>query len=350
MLILYYSYQTSYKRIPRLHILSTLLTEVCEHFHTTLGASVLRIKLFTLPFRRDVELDDKRVRSILDLVRYCEKEKGFFVVAPEHRLSLELKVKELHLDGQQKLSESLGNVVSGSWQDVFDEIDEMLHHRYQLVYSIGSVEPLPQMIHRWKAAQALFQLLQGESCQVEGVMIVTKETQLEAFPWITVEDEVEAEAFRKEMTRYLFDRTPSQFAWMAHHTKRDEMVKIISEPSANPKDLESKLSQEHFHDILALRGLLAQDILLHCLKKRYRVEYGVNHLSARKKLAVPFRGAVSLMGLHPVWQKNHNIFPHESLLTWMLAPLLYGAGYAVRKIRVFSPRLCPATHHPVILF
>jgi hypothetical protein len=53
MLILYYSYQTSSKRMPRLHILSTLLTEVCEHFHTTLGASVLRIKHFTLPFRRD---------------------------------------------------------------------------------------------------------------------------------------------------------------------------------------------------------------------------------------------------------------------------------------------------------
>jgi hypothetical protein len=107
MLILYYSYQTSSKRMPRLHILSTLLTEVCEHFHTTLGASVLRIKLFTLPFRRDVELDDQRAQSILDLVRYCEIEKGFFVVAPEHRLSLELKVKELHLDGHQQMSESL---------------------------------------------------------------------------------------------------------------------------------------------------------------------------------------------------------------------------------------------------
>ena len=298
MLILYYSYQASSKRIPRLHILSTLLTEVCEHFHTTLGASVLRIKLFTLPFRRDVELDDQRAQSILDLVRYCEKERGFFVVAPEHRLSLELKVKELHLDGQQKMSESLGNIVSGSWQDVFDEIDEVLHHRYQLVYSLGSVEALPQMIHRWQAAQTLFQVLQRESCQVEGVVIVTKEERLEAFPWITVEDEVVAEAFRKEMSQHLFDCPPKQFEWMADHTKRDEMVKIITEPSANPKDLESKLSQEHFNDILALRGLLAQGILLHCLKKRYRVDYGVNHLNARKKLAVPFRGAVSLAGLH----------------------------------------------------
>ena len=60
MLILYYSYQASYKRIPRLHILSTLFPEVCEHFHNTLGASVLNRRLFTLPFRRDVELDHQR--------------------------------------------------------------------------------------------------------------------------------------------------------------------------------------------------------------------------------------------------------------------------------------------------
>jgi hypothetical protein len=293
MLILYYSYRPSFERIPRLHILSTLLSEVCEHFHNTLGASVLRGRLFTLPFRRSVQLDILKVQSMIDLVRYCKEERGFFVVTPEHRLSLELKVKELYLDEQKEMSESLGQVVSGCWQDVYDEVDEILHHRFQLVYSIGSAKALPDMIHRWKAAQALLKLLRSERCQVQGIVVVTKDKELEAFPWITVEDDVDSEDFNRQIAGSLFDQPPLEYTWIATHKKRDEMIKVVSEASANPMHLESKLSSEHFKDILALRGLLAHEILLHCLKKRYRVDFGPNHLNSRKKLAVPYRGAVS---------------------------------------------------------
>eukprot|EP00979_Chaetoceros_neogracilis_P004738 scaffold823_cov145-Chaetoceros_neogracile.AAC.3 len=291
MLILYYSYRPFFERIPRLHILSTLLSEVCEHFHNTLGASVLKGRLFTLPFRRSVQLDVLKVQSMLDLVRYCKEERGFFVVTPEHRLSLELKVKELYLDDQKEMSESLGQVVSGCWQDVYDEVDEILHHRFQLVYSIGSVKAQPDMIHRWKAAQALLKLLRSERCQVQGIVVVIKVKELEAFPWITVEDDVDSEDFKRQMALTLFDQPPLEYTWIATHKKRDEMIKVVSEASANPMHLESKLSSGHFKDILALRGLLAHEILLHCLKKRYRVDFGPNHLNSRKKLAVPYRGA-----------------------------------------------------------
>ena len=293
MLILYYSYQPSCERIPRLHILSTLISEVCDHFHTTLGASVLTGRLFTLPFRRDAELDIQKVQSILDVVSYCRRERGFFVVAPEHRLSLELKVKELHLNGQQEMSKALGQVVSSCWHDIYDEVDEILHHRYQLVYSIGSVKPLPQMIHRWKAAQALLKLLRSKACQVKSIVIVINNKELEAFPWITIEDDVDSKDFKRKMAESLFDQPPMAFAWLANHSKRKEMIKVVSEASANPMYLENKLSHDHFIDVLAFRGLLAHDVLLHCLKKKYRVDFGPNHLESRKKLAVPYRGAVS---------------------------------------------------------
>ena len=222
-------------------------------------------------------------------------------------------MKELHLDGEHEMSESLGQVVSNCWQDVFDEIDEILHHRYQLVYSIGSVEPLPQMLHRWKAAQALLKLLRREPCQVDGVVVVINDKCAEAFTLIIADNEVDSEAFRTEMTQCLLDQCPAELAWIVHHSKREEMIKIISEPSVNPKDLESKISREHFDDILALRVILAQDILLHCLKKRYRVDFGVNHSNARTKLAVPFRGAVSLIDF--AYNKCCDTIRHVSLLT-----------------------------------
>ena len=40
--------------------------------------------------------------------------------------------------------------------------------------------------------------------------------------------------------------------------------------------------------LFALRGLLAYDVVLHSLKKRHRVDFGVNP-QGKKRLAVPFR-------------------------------------------------------------
>ncbi|CAN0526725.1 unnamed protein product, partial [Ectocarpus sp. 8 AP-2014] len=58
--------------------------------------------------------------------------------------------------------------------------------------------------------------------------------------------------------------------------------------------LEKGLLSEEFHweQLMALRGLLAQGTLLHCLQMRPRVNYGVSRVvGAKKRLAVPFRAS-----------------------------------------------------------
>ena len=286
MLILFYSFQEKYEYIPRLCILSTLLTEVCDHFHNTLSASVLGKRLFLLPFQRDVDINKKNIKSLIDLVSHCKVNRGFFVVAPEHRLSLQLKVKEMHLTGNN-LSKELNEIVHSPWFDIFDEVDEILHHRYQLVYSIGAVKPLPQMIHRWRAAQALLQVL--KTISLTGIKIARDNDNLcEAFPHISVGDEINVIKFRFCITQLLLASPPRELNWLKLHPKQDEIFNAISCPSDGLETL--ILSDEHLNDVLALRGLIAYDILLHCLKKRHRVNYGINP-EGRKALAVPFRGA-----------------------------------------------------------
>ena len=288
MLILFYSFQEKYEYIPRLCILSTLLTEVCDHFHNTLGASVLGKRLFLLPFRRDVDINQNNIRLLADLVSNCKANRGFFVVAPEHRLSLLLKVKEMHLTGDA-LGKDLSEIVNSPWFDIFDEVDEILHHRYQLVYSMGAVQPLSQMTHRWRAAQALLQVLESISIEIDGIKISKDNDLCEVFPHIVVGDEVDVIKFRRIITEQLLSSPPREMDWLNLNPSQNNILKEgIACPSIELKTL--GLSDEHLHDVLALRGLIAYDILLHCLKKRHRVDYGINP-EGRKALAVPFRGA-----------------------------------------------------------
>ena len=62
---------------------------------------------------------------------------------------------------------------SREWHDIFDEVDEILHHRYQLVYSIGAVKPLPQMINRWQAVEAVLHIM--KKIPFDGIKIVPNE-------------------------------------------------------------------------------------------------------------------------------------------------------------------------------
>jgi len=289
MLILYWSSEDNIRRIPRLCIPSTLLSEVYDYFHSVMSASVsLGRRLFVCPFRRDVELDEKKVQLLLHMKRNCEQNRGFLVVAPEHRLSMKLKVKELVMGGDRHLSEKLNEFVKGPWHDVFDEVDEILHHRYSLVYSVGNYQSLPQGEHRWKTIQAVLRII--TELESPGVVLKRDVSQSEAFPRLIIDDDINISNFRSDVATSLLEHPPFELSWMKSHGKGTAITRIISIQELDPGNLRGSLSEEHFNDVLALRGLLAYDLLLHCLRKRHRVDYGVDK-SRKKKLSVPFRGA-----------------------------------------------------------
>lgn len=54
-----------------------------------------------------------------------------------------------------------------------------------------------------------------------------------------------------------------------------EDVDSIDDPTSNDgAEVFAALSQEQQHQMLALRGLLGDGVLQHCLSKRHRVDYG----------------------------------------------------------------------------
>lgn len=54
---------------------------------------------------------------------------GVLLVAPEHRLSLQLKAIELWGRGEHSLFCKVQELLTLPYQDILDESDELLHHR-----------------------------------------------------------------------------------------------------------------------------------------------------------------------------------------------------------------------------
>lgn len=82
----------------------------------------------------------------------AELSRGFQIVAPEHRLSLELKHVEQVSDVKDELQGLLDNT---QYIDIFDEADALLSHKYHLVYAAGDSLPLPSGCDRWCVAEVL---------------------------------------------------------------------------------------------------------------------------------------------------------------------------------------------------
>ena len=287
MIILHQTSQEEKGPVVRVHLLSSLFDEAYEFLHKNLCASVLMRRIFTMPFCRDVSLNHVRIRTLQRMVNECLLEKGFIMITPEHRLSLELKRKELHLfsppeksDNSKELSKILHHLIEDTkWCNIFDESDELLHHRFQLIYAVGNVSNIPDGTRRWKYAEALMDILHNQLFlkKISETLIADTKSQ---------------------MVQYLLNNPPDDLAWIKFCSNEEKLAmrRVIIDSKTNPlliRDTFLSLPDTYYKDILALRGFLGHEVLYHCLYKRNRVDFGIarGKKGRKKRLAVPFRGA-----------------------------------------------------------
>ncbi|KXZ49831.1 hypothetical protein GPECTOR_19g282 [Gonium pectorale] len=316
-------------RVVRLNLLSTLLDEAHAHFQAHLAASVLRRKVFTMPFHRDVKITAAAARAMRASLQHCKQEGGMLLVAPEHRLSLQLKCHELRAAGEERAADfrALEELAALPYLDLLDESDELLHHRHQLIYGCGTFVALQAVHERSGAVQALLRvasrlavpppaagagpapapLLPPAAVALEppegrspgaycGLRLLPGEALAAAAPGLTL-----------RLARALLRDPPYELRWLTNHPLRDSILRCITDASEEAADIlgpaarggsaarrpaAAQLSDDQAASVLALRGLLAYGMLQHCLQKRHKVEYGVDRRGgARKRLAVPFRAA-----------------------------------------------------------
>jgi Protein of unknown function (DUF3638)/Protein of unknown function (DUF3645) len=302
MLVLFWTRDCKEKtgRITRLNVLPNLFHEGKDFYRATLTGSIACIRVFTLPFCRDVVLDDRRLASLSLLLTQCRESRGIMLACPEHRLSLELKKVELHRAGRHATAELLLTNVhdSSMWREIFDESDELLHHRFRLIYATGAADNLPEATHRYRVPQLLLYLFLASPelrywlDSNPGVLIKEGVSTSDSLPSFRLNgkllSETKSRELRKILAKGILSDPPYELDWVRKHPALPWIQRYVVEPEAcNTDDI---LPADRMHDVLILRGLLAGNVLTNCLQKRHRVEFGIDY-SGNKRIAIPFRAA-----------------------------------------------------------
>eukprot|EP00198_Chlamydomonas_reinhardtii_P008814 XP_001698151.1 predicted protein [Chlamydomonas reinhardtii] len=369
------------KRVVSLAFLSTLLDEADAYLHGALCAGVLGRKLFTMPFHRDIELTPARVLRMRAALAHCMQYRGVLLVAPEHRLSLELKWKELICRERQghEATATTGGAAGCSQQvvtllaallrtpvlSILDESDELLHHRYQLIYACGGKTPLVGFEARTGAIRAVFDSIAvlsnsgelrlphasrvleppmtsspdeeapsgGKADPVAAAVAAGMFCGLRLLPGPDLEAALPA--FHEQLARHVLDHLPFEFQKMADVLDEEEMELVVAcvtkldeaAEEALGEELMAKLTgpgggSDLYEFVLALRGLLGGGILRHGLTLRNQVDYGIDRRKAsiassatrtRTRMAVPYRAA------HTPSERSEFAQPDVALLLTHLA-------------------------------
>ena len=264
--------------------------------------------VFYLPFSRSLRMNMSLVKTIRGLYRRCVAEGGVLVVQPEHILSQKLMHVDILLTSHQdsekhSIANEMGALqgwVAKASRDVLDESDEILHVRYQLIYTSGKQMPLDDHPNRWTTIQQVFGRLQEHAKRLHRRFPKKFEIDVtpRGFPIIRILDP----AISKELSSLIVDdalegQLPNLPMGVLPSPIREAARRVIVEGVLSNFDRDLIIlhcaGTTMLKGILLLRGLLmdGEGILGYVLKeRRWRVDYGLD--PSRTLLAVPYRAKV----------------------------------------------------------
>jgi Protein of unknown function (DUF3638) len=269
-------------------------------------------RIFYLPFSRDVTMNIDQIQRIHDLFQECARVQGVLVAQPEHILSFRLMVIDRTLSSDsppdhvaQKLQEMQSWLTSIS-RDILDESDEILHVRYQLIYTMDQQQPLDDGQDRWTTTQNILDLVRRHTRKIHEEF----PEEVELFEHITVGAFEGKFSHVRVLGLSASEALVSQIAEDALDGVLDNLTFVELGPQSHLRSAVLCFITEHVLDnktylivkrffrnsslwkgLLLLRGLLAHGILVYVLgQRRWRVDYGLD--LKRSLLAVPYRAKV----------------------------------------------------------
>src|SRR6266404_6387153 len=276
-------------------------------------------RIFYVPFSRDLDLrmSTRMLETISTLHRQCAVQGGVLVVQPEHLFSQKLTcIDTLLASRDQPGKRDIAKGLSGlqSWlarvsRDVLDESDEILHVRYQLIYTTGQQMLVEGHPNRWYTTQQVFSLLRGHATRLHGSFPQSFELDQsqKGFPTMRILDRNVSRRVSYLIADDALDSALSTISIAVLSTSVRAATRrfIIDKEVA---DGDRRLVRARFSGttlwsgILLLRGLLVDGdgILSYVLReRRWRVDYGFD--PSRTLLAVPYRAKVKRL-THPAEQ------------------------------------------------
>lgn len=285
------------KQLSRLIVPKALLLQTAQTVQSRLGGLVGR-EIRHIAFSRRTLTTPNMLRLYSahhrEILRCC----GVILTAPEHILSY--KLNGLQRLADSRLDEAQEMVTFQSWltdtcRDVLDESDFTLAVKTQLIYPSGPQLSVDGHPHRWEIAQILLFLVEDHLLDLQhdfprSIEVVKRSG---GFPMVHfLRPDVE-DALHHRIIDDICDRRIS-FLRLADSTlpvSRCEFKRVLLDEELDRKLIERVSAffadrSSARKNILLVRGLLQNRILLLCLKKRWNVQYGLH--PNRHPIAVPF--------------------------------------------------------------
>ncbi|KAF9235912.1 hypothetical protein BU15DRAFT_77519 [Melanogaster broomeanus] len=278
-------------QLVRVIVPKALTTQMFQLLVDRLGGLTNR-RIYYLPFSRSLKIGPQQISALRELMSECMREGGILVVQPDHVLSLKLMSVEMQV---KKVDQVAGELLElQRWlhshsRDILDESDEILHVRYQLMYTIGDQTHMEGSPERWTTIQQILSLVRKHAFSVRDCFPLGMEFESGPAGSFPTHASCEANAGQELTSRIAEDVMCSR----VHSGPRAAIRSFISYKDVTPSDLQSV--KDHCQDnlcqwrgLLLLRGLLASGILLFVFReRRWRVDYGLD--PSRTMLAVPYR-------------------------------------------------------------
>lgn len=232
-------------------------------------------------------------------------------------------------------------------RDILDESDEILHSRFQLIYTIGLEQHMDGYPDRWTITQQVLRVLKEYARALSRNHPNSIEYEIGppgAFPHFRIvrASDVGQRLISSVLEGVMAGRLTNLKFHLLPSALRDAIRSFISDENPLPdtaKMVEEYADQNHLRsELLLLRGLLATNILLFTLaEQRWRVDYGLadlrttvhdghSHGSASTMLAVPYRAKDV---------PAHNTqFGHPDLTIILTCLSYYYAGLSEEQLRV----------------
>ncbi|KIY69275.1 hypothetical protein CYLTODRAFT_394060 [Cylindrobasidium torrendii FP15055 ss-10] len=291
-------------RVVRTVVLKPLAAQMFQLLRDRLSGACDR-PIFYLPFSRQLKMGPLQIAQLRELYRTCQRRGGVVVIQPEHILSLKLLPIEAKITSEGQLGTDavheeavlLTHFLDEVKRDILDESDEILHTRYQLIYTMGAQQPLEFAPIRWCIIQDIFRLSinrvkemaaqRGAHSGIEVQRVTEWRFPSIKFPEQhgpelinKVVDDVMDGHFRGFNMTYLPE--PVRIAVRAFITEDSPGAKVMT-------TVNNGISFHYMQYLLILRGLFVNGLLTHALcHPRWRVDYGLVE-ETRTLLAVPYR-------------------------------------------------------------
>ncbi|KAG1893015.1 uncharacterized protein F5891DRAFT_1209340, partial [Suillus fuscotomentosus] len=291
--------------LVRVVVLKPLVVQMFQLLVERIGGLTNR-RIFYLPFSRSLHITSNHASTIQSLFEECKAIGGILVTQPDHILSFKLMTVEQQLPAptnaveQSSAELAVPLLNTQRWldkhtRDILDESDELLHVRFQLVYTMGDQQHLEGYPDRWTTTQQVMTLVAKHARPLHQEFPLGVEFQpgvTGTFP-LKVLDARAAEKLIMLVCDDILDSNLPNFAFghVPRHMK-DSIREYLTLSTIGPQLLHNVRNycagSSLWNGLLLIRGLLAHGILIYTLKdRRWRVDYGLD--PQRTMLAVPYR-------------------------------------------------------------